>query len=108
MELTKKSEAFLCIIYKEFIERQKSGMPCSEARNFEDGFHHNVDKLSEWNRCDMNECIAELKNCGYIKCNIIGDIKLTDKAIIDMENRFKNNIKSIASTIKELLSLIPF
>lgn len=85
IELTKSAKKSLATLYKEYCQRLKAGQKKSQAVSFENC------------NSSITENQTELKRAGFIHVDILGNIKLTDKAIIYMENK-------TADTIKEWLS----
>ncbi len=82
VELTKESRRVLKSIYDIYCERRKAGKSKPLAVQFE----------APINISGLSDAKQELKNAELIKCDVIGDIKLTDKAIIFMENFTKDTI----------------
>lgn len=101
-ELTKDADKVICCVYKEYLERRKSGMSKSQAKEFDGNFYRNVKALSKWNSSDVSDTLQELHNKQYIKKNIIGDFSLLDDAVVYMENRFKNGLSEVMDFISSL------
>lgn len=101
-ELTKDADKVICCVYKEYLERRKSGMSKSQAKEFDGNFYRNVKALSKWNSADVSDTLQELHNKQYIKKNIIGDFSLLDDAVVYMENRFKNGLSEVMDFISSL------
>lgn len=101
-ELTKDADKVICCIYKEYLERRKSGMSKSQAKEFDGNFYRNVKTLSKWNSADVSDTLQELHNRELIKKNVIGDFTLLDSAISYMENRFKNGLSEVVDFIFSL------
>ncbi len=85
IELTKSAKKSLAIIYKDYCQRLKEGIPKKQAIQFKE----KPDGVSD--------DLKELKNAGFINVDILGDFELTDHAIIFMEHK-------TVETIKEWLS----
>lgn len=93
MSLTKNTDKLLCSIYKEYLIRVKSGTSKQQAKEFTDRFDKEILLLSSWKDEDIENSLAELRNNDYISQDILGNISLKNKAIINMENRFKELIE---------------
>lgn len=106
-ELTKDADKVICYIYKEYLERRKSGMSKSQAKEFDGNFYRNVKALSKWNSADVSDTLQELHDKELISKNVIGDFELLDSAIAYMENRFKKGLSEVVDFISSLPS-IPF
>lgn len=102
-ELTKDADKLICCIYKNYLEKRKSGTPKSEAKEFEGNFYRNVKALSKWNDADAADTLQELHNAKYIRKNVWGDFSLLDSAIIYMENRFKNGLNEVTDFISKFI-----
>ncbi len=81
VELTRSAKKSLATLYREYCQRLNAGQKKSQAVSFPSY----AESISE----DRNE----LKNAGFIRVDILGDISLTDKAIIYMENKTLDTIK---------------
>lgn len=101
-ELTKDADKVICCIYKEYLERRKSGMSKAESKEFDGNFYLNVKTLSKWNSADVSDTLQELHDKKYIKKNILGDFSLLDDSVVYMENRFKNGLSEVMDFISSL------
>nr|DAR41397.1 MAG TPA: hypothetical protein [Caudoviricetes sp.] len=81
IELTRAAKKSLAVLYKEYRQRINAGMKKAQAISFEN--------CSE----DILESRNELKAAGLVKVDILGNIQLTDKAIIFMEGKAWDTIK---------------
>ena len=102
MNITKDSEKVICCLYKMYLVRRKNGESRDDARLFNEDFYKSDKNLSKWNESDIRSCIEELEDYEYVKTDIIGDIKLTDSTIKEMENRFKNGLSEVVDLITKL------
>ncbi len=102
-ELTKDADRVICCIYKEYLERRKSGISKSEAKEFDGNFYKSIKVLSKWNSSDVSDTLRELHEKGLIKQNVLGDFDLLDTAIIYMENRFKKGLDEITDFISKFI-----
>ncbi len=102
-ELTKDADKLICCIYKEYLEKRKSGMSKSQAKEFDGNFYLNVKSLSKWNSADVSDTLQELHDKQLIKKNVIGDFDLLDSAIAYMEKRFKKGLEEITDFISKFI-----
>lgn len=102
-ELTKDADKVICCIYKEYLEKRKSGMSKSEAKEFDGNFYRNIKALSKWNSADVSDTLQELHNKELIKKSVIGDFDLLDSAVTYMENRFKKGLEEITDFISKFI-----
>lgn len=104
MELTKDADKLICCIYKEYLEKRKSGNSKVDSKNFSSDFYKNIKVISSWNSADISDTLRELKTAGFIKLYLHGSFVLNDNAIIYMENRFKAGITEVTKYIADLVS----
>ena len=102
--MTKDSRKVLVSLYKEYLEKVKSGCSKSQSREFDS---NNLNFITDIHPDDVYECLTELNENGLVTMNILGDVALTDIAIYEMENRIKKILKNGLSGVIDLLSLIP-
>lgn len=106
MELTKESKKVLFKLYKEYLERIQSGTPRVKAKSFDPGII-NQTIFQEYSPSDFNDYLCELGSRYYLD-NFYGDgivehTSLTNSAIFEMENRFKNGILDVADFISKFV-----
>ena len=101
VEITRESEKLLCMLYKVYLDRRKSGEPRECARQFEDAFFSSAEPFASMNRDDVDDLLQELARKGMLKTFIVGDCELTDEAIVYLENRFKNGLISVISFLAQ-------
>lgn len=102
MILTKDADKMLCCLYREYLNRIKTGSSKTSSRDFTSEYATTDDVLSTWHPDDVDATRNALKRAGYLKVYITGKYQLTDEAIAYMENRFKNNIKEVCEFISKL------
>lgn len=106
MDLTKDSEKLLCILYKNYLEKRKAGVPKSTAKSF--GSSHDIHEslCPNWIFEDVDDTCRELSRSGMLNCfwadNIAYHVNLSDFAISYMDNRFKNNLKDVLNFLTNL------
>lgn len=97
-DLTKDQKYLLTSMYKEILSRHKKTDVIS-ANYFQDSIEINKTFLPNLPVDYISALCWQLKAKGYLNCrsgdNLANDIMLTDKTIICMENRFRNNLKSV-------------
>lgn len=103
LELTKDADKVICCIYKEYLEKRKSGMSKSQAKEFDGNFYRNVKALSKWNDADVSDTLQELHDKKLIFKNVFGDFELLDSAVTYMENRFKKGLEEITDFISKFI-----
>lgn len=101
--MTKDAETLLCICYHDYLERVKLGMSKTQSRCFSENYVNETNSLSSWHEDDFHSTCAELKRLNFFKIWVNGSFELTSDAIAYMENRFKNNIKNIATFISQFI-----
>lgn len=102
--LTKDAKYLISVLYKEYLSRRKQGKSKNESGLFLDV--RDVQKLvPHWSVDDTTTVCNELKNKKLIDCrygsNRPININLTTDAISMLENKFKNNVKTVVGYIKD-------
>lgn len=103
MELTKDADKLVCIVYKEYLSKRKSGESKANAKHFNQDFYSGIKPLSDWHPDDIDETINELKRANFVKKYIDGGFVLLDDFIIYMENRFKNGFAEVTDFISKFI-----
>lgn len=107
MDLTKDSEKLFCLIYKNYLEKIKSGMSKSAANSF--GSSHTIHEqlCPNWHFEDVDEACRQLSRSGLLKCfwadGIAFETSITDPGIIYMENKFKDGLLSVVDFVTKFL-----
>ena len=105
MELTKDSQKLICLLYKSYLEKRKSGCSKSAANNF--GSSHNIHEAlcPDWIFEDVDDTCRELSRAGMLDCfwadSIAYSVSISDSGIVYMQNRFKNGLKEVANLVKD-------
>lgn len=106
VKLTNDSEKLICIMYKNYLEKRKSGLTKSESNYFESSHVIHEGLLPEWSFDDVDDTCRELSRAGLISClwadNIAVNISISDLGIVYMENRFKNGSNEAIASIPDL------
>lgn len=107
MELTKDSEKLICLMYKSYLKKRRSGYSKSDANNF--GSSHDIHEslCPNWIFDDVDDTCRELSRAGLLNCcwadNIAYIVQLSDSGIIYMENRFKNGLKDVVDFLSNFI-----
>lgn len=112
IELTKDSDYLICKLYESYLEKRSQQVPKYNAKIM--GSSQNIQEtvFPKWSCEDVDETCRELDRAGLLQChyadNSVYTSILSDKGIIYMEHRFKNNINSILEYISKIKDCIPF
>lgn len=110
IKLTKDSEALICAIYKEYLQRRKSGIPKGDAKFFGSAKKIHEEIVPKWQLGDVEETCWELARKNFLICkpanNTVIDSFLGDEAIIYMENRFQNGLSDVLDYIEKIKSIL--
>lgn len=112
VNLTKEADALICVIYKNYLLKRKSGVPKGQAKFFGSSLDVQTELMPKWSPEDTDETCWELHRSNMLICTeadcIAYFIQLSDDAIIYMENRFKDGLNSVLDYLSKLKGLIPF
>ena len=99
--LTKDADKLICIIYKVYLQRIKSGNSKSSAVCFASyEFQKDFPNLKE---DDIVTELSELKKNNLIELWIDGSFILLANGIVYMENRFKNGLAEVTDFISKFI-----
>ena len=111
-KLSKDADALICILYKEYLQRRKSGAPKADARCFGGSEYIQANLMKKWSVEDVDETCRELSRNELLNClfldNSTAEILLSDKAVVCMENRFSQGLSSVLSYLERLRALLPW
>lgn len=104
--MTKDTEKAFVILYSEYLRRRSSGTAKNQAVWFEDTDLRSIKAFSSWDSEDIRYSLRELKEIGYIKMDILGDVVLLRDGIEYMENKPNEYFGAFANLVKDLVSLV--
>lgn len=111
-ELTRDAEYLLCSVYKTYKEKTKSGTPKANAKFSGSAGYIQKNLMQEWSFADVDETCRELSRAGFLLCdftdNVTSTSRITDKAIIYMENRFARGLTEILDYMGKIKAAIFF
>jgi len=112
MDITNETKYVLQILYKEYLDRINNGISKREAKVFASWHNIYTSLFSNMLEEDCLESFRELGRADYLNnkwaSNKIWSTQLTDKALISMENKFKNDMKSLVKSLLTLKQLLSF
>lgn len=106
-DLTRDSYKVLCLMYDLYQKKVKGGISKTQAKEFEDGFYKGEKKLAKWHEDDVEAALQELSDKNYLTADILDNHRLTDQAIITMENKLKENASEILEVLGTLSNFVP-
>lgn len=112
VRLTKDADVMICVLYKEYLQRRKSGASRFDARFFGGAENIQANLMPKWKLDDIDTICQELHRAKLLSCffadNITAESALTDEGIIYMENRFKDGLTALFQYLEKLRSILPF
>ena len=111
IQLTKDADALICLLYKQYCQKLKDGVPKTQAKMF--GSSEDIHKTiaPKWTFEDVDETCRELSRAGLLECryadNIVWFAQLSDTGIIYMKNRFKNNLDNVLDYLNKIRNILP-
>ena len=94
-KLTHDGDNLICCLYKMYLEARKNGVDKLDARQFDYDFWKQSGFLLRMSAEDAADTVFELEHAGLVEMYTDGGFKLTDAAIVYMEQRFANGIKDV-------------
>lgn len=111
IKLTREANALICVLYREYLQRRKAGMPKADAKLFDGSEYIHTQLMTKWSFEDIDETCRELSRAGILDCSYADDVtvlaQISDAGIIYMENRFTNGLTSLLGYIEKLLPILP-
>ena len=111
VELSKESDALICVLYREYLTRRAHGVPISRAAYFRDDSSIRENFLPAWAEEDVNEICWRLAEKGLLSVKPGEDkangVTLTEEGIIYMERRFSRKVEQVVAYLEKLAALIP-
>jgi hypothetical protein len=111
IRLTKDSDALICLLFKQYCQKRKDGVPKVDAKDFGSSRDIHQTIAPKWSFEDVDETCWELDRAGLLECfkadMIAYYVHLSDTGIIYMENRFKNGLKDILEYLEKIRGLLP-
>jgi len=108
--LTKDSDALLCALYKEYMQKRKAGVSKRSAKCFGNAKHIQSIIVPKWDIGDIEETCWELARKGFLLClsanNTIHMASLGDEGIIYMENRFRSGLDEVLDYLEKIKSIL--
>ncbi len=110
IQLTKDSDALICALYKDYLQKRKDGVSKGDAKILGGAEHIQRTIVPKWILEDVEETLWELHRAGLLLCqpadNTVYLTILTDAGIIYMENRFKDGLTDILGYLEKIKSIL--
>jgi hypothetical protein len=108
--LTKDADALISVLYKAYLQELKNNVPKGEAKYLGDSAFFQSEYLPKWDFERVDETCRELDRGGFLEClyadDVVNDAVITDKAIIYMEQRFKNGLNELLDYLQKIRSIL--
>lgn len=110
LKITRDADAFICVLYREYLSARKSGRTIEQAQFFEDDINIQSRFFPKWHLEDITHLCFYLEEKGLLDV-FEADVRaykvyLSDAGIVYMESRFPDGIAQVLSTIATLASLV--
>lgn len=93
-------------MYQEYLTRKKHGCDRIVCKNLSHDFFSKSEALS-YIYSDFDSIMEDLTKRNLVKCDILGNVEITNDFLVMMEERFSSDLESISKFIGALLPLIP-
>lgn len=107
MKLTNDSEKLICLMYKSYLEKRKSGLSKYVSNRFGSSKDIHSSLCPDWIFEDVEYICCELSRAKFIDStyydNIHCEIRISDTGFVYMENRFKSNLFEVADFISKFI-----
>lgn len=100
--ISKDTDKTICIIYKEYLTRRKSGLPKQQASSFQ--FEELQALMEDEIKEDIFEYLRELKLNNFIDhYDLSGGFNLSSNGIVYMEQRFGKKVEKIIDHLSKFI-----
>lgn len=111
INLTKDAEKLICVVYKSYLEKRKNGITKANAKNLGNSHLIHEQFFPKWLFKDVDDTCRELSRAGLLDCKWANNtgylVRISDKGILYLENRFKNGLKEVIEFLAGILPSIP-
>ncbi len=112
IELTKDAHTLICLMYKEYCQKVKSGIAKEKANYFSDSEEIQRTLAPKWSHDYTFDICSELCTADLIDGDpgddMVNDITFTRTGILFMETRFKRGLEDIRKYLDTLSNFLPF
>lgn len=110
LRITHDADAFICVLYREYLSARKSGETIERAQYFEDDISIQTRFFPKWHLADITHLCFYLEEKGLLDV-FEGDdrayrVCLSDDGIVYMESRFPDGFSQVLAAIAKLASLV--
>lgn len=110
IKITRDADAFICVLYREYLSARKSGETIEKAQFFEDDINIQTRFFPKWHLADITHLCFYLEKKGLLDVFEAEarayKVYLSDEGIVYMESRFPDGFSQVLSAIAKLASLV--
>lgn len=112
IKLTREADALICVLYREYLQRRKSGVSKADAKFFAGSQYIHTELMAKWSFEDVDETCRELSRAGLLNCRYADNITyiatISDAGIIYMESRFADGVSAVFSYLERIRAMLPW
>ncbi len=106
-KLTKAADRLACIMYKDYLDWRRAGMPKADAKEFGSAKTIHRQLLPFAFLEDVDESCRELGRADYVSIqygyDVVQGVALSDDAIFYMGNRFKDGVVGVTNFLSQFI-----
>jgi len=110
IRITRDADAFICVLYHEYLSARKSGASIQKAQFFGDDLSIQSRLFPKWQVADVTHLCFYLEEKKLLDVfeadNRAYTVHLSDEGIVYMESRFPDGIAQVLSTLAMLAALV--
>lgn len=110
IRITRDADAFICVLYQEYLKARKSGKPIEDSASFGDDAQIQKTLFPKWQLEDVTHLCWYLARKKLLEAypgdNQANDVSLSEDGIVYMENRFPEGISQLLSALGKLATLV--
>jgi hypothetical protein len=110
IHITRDADAFICVLYREYLKSRKSGKTIEDSARFGDDARIQETLFPKWQLDDVTHLCWYLAGKNLLRAyrgdNKANRVSLSEDGIVYMENRFPEGISQLLSALGKLASLL--
>jgi len=110
IRITRDADAFICVLYREYLKSRKAGKTIDESVSFGDDDRIQSTLFPKWDVDDVTRICWYLAGKDLLVArpgdNKANCVSLSEDGIVYTENRFPEGIAQVLSAIAKLASLV--
>jgi len=110
IRITRDADAFICVLYREYLKSRKSGKTIEDSASFGDDARIQETLFPKWQLDDVTHLCWYLAEkdllTAYPGDGQANSVSLSEDGVVYMEHRFPEGVSQLLSALGKLASLV--